>query len=125
MPEELRNAIPQEKFTASLKYGVDKFSFGNIESVFMFLESFALLLLGWLPYIWDCSASIVTKLGLLTANTSDFKREVYITCAFVFIIALHDTFVSLPFSLYSTFVVEEKHGFNKTVLLWFQFQILH
>ena len=81
----------------------------------MFVEGFALLLLGWLPYIWDMSINVVTTIGLVTAETSDFKREVFVTTGFVFIIALHDTLVSLPFSLYSTFVVEEKHGFNKTV----------
>ena len=115
VPEELKYAIPQEKFTQSLDYGVDKFSFGNIESSFMFLEGFALILMGWLPYIWDLSLFLINKFGLVTADTSIFWKEVLATTAFMFLISLHDTVISLPFSLYSTFVVEEKHGFNKTV----------
>lgn len=115
VPEELKHAIPQDKFTKSLLYGVDKFSFGNIEGSFMFLEGFALILLGWLPYIWDFSLFLIERFGLVTAETSYFWKEVLATTAFMFLISLHDTVISLPFSLYSTFVVEEKHGFNKTV----------
>ncbi|CAM9198153.1 unnamed protein product, partial [Ectocarpus fasciculatus] len=116
VPEELKHAIPQDKFTKSLLYGVDKFSFGNIEGSFMFLEGFALILLGWLPYIWDFSLFLIERFGLVTAETSYFWKEVLATTAFMFLISLHDTVISLPFSLYSTFVVEEKHGFNKTTL---------
>jgi STE24 endopeptidase len=33
---------------------------------------------------------------------------------------LYETFIHLPFGLYSTFVIEERHGFNKqTLLLYF------
>lgn len=115
VPEELKHAIPQDKFTKSLLYGIDKFAFSNIETSIIFLESVMLLMMGWLPYIWDQAITIVYKIGLVSNDTTDFKREVFVTTAFVFILALHDTIVSTPFSLYRTFVVEEKHGFNKTV----------
>lgn len=81
----------------------------------MFMEGFALLLLGWLPFIWDLAIDVVSRLGVISNESSDFKRELFVTTAFVFMIALHDTVITLPFALYSTFVVEEKHGFNKTV----------
>lgn len=38
-----------------------------------------------------------------------------VTCVFTVLLSLHDTVLCLPFGLYSTFVVEQKHGFNKTV----------
>lgn len=82
----------------------------------MFIEGMALLLLGWMPYAWDLSADLASRYGIVSAGTSDIMREIYITCVFVGLLTIHDTIVSLPFSLYSTFVVEEKHGFNKTVL---------
>lgn len=81
----------------------------------MFIEGMALLLLGWLPYAWDLSADLASRYGIVSEGTSDIMREIYITCIFVGLLTIHDTIVSLPFNLYSTFVVEEKHGFNKTV----------
>ena len=38
-----------------------------------------------------------------------------ITLVFTLLLSTHDTILALPFSLYSTFVIEQKHGFNKTV----------
>ena len=115
VPEDLKYAIPKDKFTQSLRYGADKFAFGNIESTFMFLEGFLLMVGGWLPYIWDISVSAASATGLVSEDTSDYKAEVYATCVFVLMIALHDIVISTPFSLYRNFVVEEKHGFNKSV----------
>jgi STE24 endopeptidase len=38
---------------------------------------------------------------------------------FVFILTLQSTLFEIPFSLYSAFVIEEKHGFNKQTLKLF------
>lgn len=96
-------------------YGIDKFSFGNIETSVMFIEGFMLMIGGWLPYIWDKSIELMTFIGLLHTDISLFKAEVYITIGFIFIMSLHDILISLPFELYRTFVIEEKHGFNTSV----------
>jgi STE24 endopeptidase len=34
---------------------------------------------------------------------------------FVFLLNVFNTVTNFPFSIYSTFVLEEKHGFNKQV----------
>lgn len=48
-----------------------------------------------------------------------FSGEISHTLLFVFTFNLVTTFLSLPISYYSTFVLEEKFGFNKqTVKLW-------
>jgi STE24 endopeptidase len=44
--------------------------------------------------------------------------------AFVFIYAFVYTTPSIPFSAYQTFVIEEKHGFNKTTVGTFIADIL-
>ena len=48
-----------------------------------------------------------TYLGL---SRSD---EIYRSLLFVFYFNIFNTVVGLPFSIYSTFVLEQKHGFNK------------
>lgn len=118
VPKELKGFIPEEKFFKSLSYGTDKFSFGLIEGTFMFGEGIALMLLGYLPYLWDLAEQKSIQFGLsaIPRNPSSLLQEMAVTSIFVALLMLHDTLISLPFSLYKTFVVEEKHGFNKSTL---------
>ena len=87
--------------------------------MFMFVEGTALVLLGWLPFAWDTAHHVAVKISLLQYAKTQVQEEILVTIIFVCILALHDTLVSLPFALYSTFVVEQKHGFNKSTLALF------
>jgi STE24 endopeptidase len=125
LPKELVNHISDETFRKSNAYGKDKFSFKIIESGFMFIEGVAFIVLGYLPYAWDLSRSIAARMGVLTSDYSNLFQEIVITWVFIIVMSLVDTVISMPFSLYGTFVVEEKHGFNKTTLaLFFQDKIM-
>lgn len=120
IPSELKHPlISEETFKRSLAYGRDKLSFGLIESVVMFAESVLLILLGYLPYAWDMSSSLCSKLSLISESSGSMYREIMVTSIFVLLLTIHDTLVGLPFSLYRTFVIEEKHGFNKSTLALF------
>lgn len=125
VPILLKDHIPAEKFSKSLLYGIDKFSFGIFESSFMLTENVALLLLGYMPYVWDLGTSIALKYGFVTDGNSNLRQEIIFTIMFLFLSTIHDTVISLPFSLYSNFVVEERHGFNKTSIgLFFRDKLL-
>mmetsp|Transcript_24831 Transcript_24831/g.55106 ORF Transcript_24831/g.55106 Transcript_24831/m.55106 type:complete len:514 (-) Transcript_24831:51-1592(-) len=122
---ELKGHISDETFKKSTAYNKDKFSFKMVESMFMFVESLVLMLAGYLPYAWDQSALIAASTGLLGSEYSALFQEILITFVFVVMLTTFDTFVSLPFSLYGTFVVEQKHGFNKSTLgLFFQDKVM-
>lgn len=121
LPKELVTHISDETFRKSNAYNKDKFSFKMIESAFSFLQNVAFMVLGYLPYTWDLSTQIAQHCGLLGDGYSDLFREIVVTWIFIVVMTVVDTVISTPFSLYSTFVVEEKHGFNKTTLgLFFQ-----
>jgi STE24 endopeptidase len=125
LPKELVNHISDETFRKSNAYGKDKFSFKIIESGFTFIQGVAFIILGYLPYAWDQSRSIADRMGVLTGDYSNLFQEIVITWVFIIITSVVDTVISMPFSLYGTFVVEEKHGFNKTTLaLFFQDKIM-
>ncbi|KAI3710895.1 hypothetical protein L2E82_40691 [Cichorium intybus] len=47
----------------------------------------------------------------------DSEREIYHTLAFLAGDMIWSQLTDLPFSLYSTFVIEERHGFNKQIIL--------
>jgi len=121
LPKELSSYVSDEKFVKSNSYSQDKFVFKLCESLFGFCETVLFILLGYLPYAWDLSTRVVQHFGLLSSSYSDLFQEICITWVFILMLTLLDTVINLPFSLYSTFVVEQRHGFNKSTLaLFFQ-----
>lgn len=120
IPSELKHPlISEELFKKSLDYCKDKSSFGLAETLVMFVEGVVLIYAGYLPFAWDTAAYIATYLDIIAESNSTMYKEIMITTFFVFLLTIHDTFVGLPFSLYRTFVIEQKHGFNKSTLSLF------
>lgn len=60
-------------------------------------------------HFWNLAGVIVSASGYDTSN------EILRSAALMLSINIFNTLVSLPFSIYRTFVLEEKHGFNKEV----------
>ncbi|GLD96801.1 hypothetical protein PINS_up005484 [Pythium insidiosum] len=102
-----------EKFDKSRAYGLDKSTFGFVSGAYSQIESTALLLLGYLPFMWTVSGRALEYLGV------DPSHEVYRTLMLLTLTTIRDTIVGLPFALYSTFVIEARHGFNKQTLMLF------
>lgn len=101
--------------------GVDKYKFGIFESAILFMEGLMLLFQGYLPWAWDVAGSIAVRTGLISNECSMLYAEIAVTFIFILLLTIHDTIISLPFSLFKTFVVEQTHGFNKsTVGLFFR-----
>ncbi|CAM9139997.1 unnamed protein product [Ectocarpus sp. 6 AP-2014] len=98
----------ESKFSASQAYGLDKSRFHFFDSTFDLFVGLTTNLLGWMPWLWDVSSGLVAKAGL-----GDWGGDIPTSLTFV---VLTMTLIGLPFSLYSTFVVEAKHGFNKQTL---------
>jgi STE24 endopeptidase len=98
----------QSKFHKAQSYGLDRISFSIISSLYSLIEECAFLLYGFLPYVWDASASLGSKYSW-TESTDEIK----ITLLFLGITIVIGAITSLPFELYSTFCIEKKHGFNK------------
>ena len=70
-----------------------------------------LLLVNWyMPKLWSASTALAVHFGY---NKS---HEVLITVIYNLLDSGKDLLLGLPFGLYSTFVVEQRHGFNKQSL---------
>jgi STE24 endopeptidase len=103
-----------DKFAKSQDYGKDKSSFGFFSGAIGQFDGTLCLLLGWMPYAWDIATQWCTFIGL------DSSNEIYVSLMFLVVTSIKDEIIGLPFSLYRTFVIEEKHGFNKqTIGLFF------
>lgn len=98
------------KFDKSRAYGLDKSTFGFVSGGYNQLEATVFLLLGYLPFAWTMSGKALLALGL------DADNEIYRALMLLTLTTLRDTLVGIPFGLYSTFVVEARHGFNKQTL---------
>lgn len=111
LPEQLKNIYDAEKFRKSQEYLKANTRFGFVTSTFSYLLMIVVLwfgVLGWLD--------IMVKLS--------FSNSIVQSLVFFGILFLASDLLNTPFSLYQTFVIEEKFGFNKTTLKTFFFDKL-
>eukprot|EP00249_Psilotum_nudum_P007280 c20445_g1_i1 orf=295-1569(+) len=115
LPLPLLGVVSEDKFEKARAYSLDKSRFHFVHSAVNFLEDTAILLLWALPWLWKATDVVVAQLGL------DPHNEIFHTLAFLAATTLWSQVTELPFSLYSTFVIEARHGFNKqTIWLFFK-----
>ena len=84
--------------------------FGLIQGTVGTVLSYAMLVYFYMPWLWDKSVRILESMGL------DASHEIKATIIFFLLDSAKDLVLGLPWSLYSTFHIEEKHGFNKQTL---------
>lgn len=102
MPKELDGIYTDEKYNKAVNYGKDKGKFGLISSVFSLILTIIVFKMGYLGQLSDYLAK--------QYQTNDIIQ----TLLFFGVFSLITTVIELPFSYYSTFVIEEKFGFNKS-----------
>lgn len=100
LPKELEGIYDAEKYEKSQKYEKAKYKFWWISSSISFV--IMLLILSFWGFGW---------LDGVLRNISE--NPIVLALLFFGVISLVSTLISLPFWLYSTFVIEEKFGFNK------------
>jgi STE24 endopeptidase len=114
MPAELKQVdIKEEDFDKSTRYSIDKMSF---EIKMTFIKTIIDCLLIWFlyfPYLWNLAGDLLLQYGY------DKESEFYRGLLFIAIETFRDKIISVPISLYSTFVIEQKHGFNKQTMVLF------
>lgn len=110
VPHELAGVLDQETFSKARAYNVDKTKFGFWSNSWNQILSTCVLVLNGIPALWNLSGGLVRKLGYTGSD------EILQTLMFVLVGSVISTIIDLPWSLYSTFVVEETHGFNKQTI---------
>jgi STE24 endopeptidase len=101
LPNEVADIYDEEEYRKQQKYEKENFRFSLISSTF----SFVILMLMFLfaGFAW------VNRLALsVSAN------PILTALVFFGILMLASDLINTPFSIYDTFVIEEKFGFNKT-----------
>jgi len=101
LPEELSDVYDDKEYERSQAYKKTRYRFGILTSTFSLILTLAFFFLEGFAYVDDIARSI-----------SD--NSIVIALIFFGIILLASDILTTPFSYYSTFVIEEKFGFNKT-----------
>nr|WP_285897029.1 M48 family metallopeptidase [Antarcticibacterium sp. W02-3] len=101
VPKELEDVYDEKEYKRSQDYKKERYRFGIITSSFSLL-----LILGFL--FFDGFAAVNSIAESISGNS------IIIALVFFGIIFFASDLLTLPFSWYSTFVIEEKYGFNKT-----------
>jgi STE24 endopeptidase len=101
LPKELQGIYDEEKYKKAQEYEKTTTRFSTVTSTFNLLLMLVMLFSGGFAYIDDFVRQYT-------------QNPILMALMFFGIIGLGADILSTPFSLYSTFVIEEKFGFNKT-----------
>lgn len=112
VPQKLQGVLDNETFQKARSYSLDKSSFSIIKEIYGIALGTVMLWLYLLRGFWNTSESLLAHYGIEPS-------EMLVSALFILLMNLFNTVMSLPLKLYDTFVVEEKHGFNKQTLGFF------
>ncbi len=111
IPAEFQGIYDSEKYAKSQRYLRDNTRFGQLQAGIMLPLTIAFILLGgfrWINSLAQAASGHMILQGLVFGG----------------VLILLGQLVGLPFSIYDTFVIEEKYGFNKTTVKTFILDIV-
>lgn len=103
IPTELKDVYDSKKYRTQQDYKLENYRFSIINSTFSFLLIVLMLLFDGFAFV-DSIADGITQHYILKP------------LLFFGILFLVMDIIGMPFSLYGTFVIEKKYGFNKTTV---------
>ena len=103
IPDHFKKAYDKNKYAKSQEYLKTKTKFILVSSTFSIVLIFLVIHLGIF--------GVLNEFVNLQTNHFILQGLLFISIIYIF-----QDIISLPFSLYSTFVIEEKFGFNKTTV---------
>lgn len=107
IPSELLDVYNEEEYKKSQAYKKENARFSNMSSLFSLGLTLVFFLLKGFAYVDNFARQIT-------------DNEIFIALLFFGIIMIGSNIITMPFSYYHTFVIEEKYGFNKSTkkLFW-------
>ncbi len=106
LPPDAEGIYDAERYATWLEYDKANSRVGTISSFISIVISLAMLIMGWFGAIDIWLRQYI-------------ENDIWLALAFFGVLGLGSSIISLPFSVYSTFVIEEKFGFNKTTVKTF------
>ena len=120
IPSELKDFYDKKKYKQAKQYAISKNKIGLLSSTTSFLLVVSLLVFNGYGYIDQLVNSFNLNLFLPFEINNNFIES----GIFFLILFTLNLIISIPFSYYNTFVIEENFGFNKTSKSTFFFDII-
>ena len=120
IPNELKDFYDKEKYKKAKNYALSKNKISLFSSSLSFLLVISLIVFNGYGIIDQFVSSNLSKFFDSLQISSNFIQS----GIFFLILFILNSFISIPFSYYNTFVIEEKFGFNKTTKLTFFIDII-
>ena len=108
LPKDLEDVYDETEYKKSQNYKATNYRFGLITSTFSILLTLGFLIFDGFEFVDNIARSYSSN-------------PIIIALIFFGIIMIGSDILTTPFSYYSTFVIEEKFGFNKTTIKTFFF----
>jgi STE24 endopeptidase len=106
IPQEFENWYDNEKYSKSQRYLRETTRFGIFSDIVSSSAMLIFIIFGGFSYV-D---------GLARSISGSEDGEIVNGLLFMAILMFGSQIISLPFSIYSTFVIEERYGFNRTTV---------
>ena len=106
LPKVLEGIYDEEKYQQSQKYQKERFKLSFISSTLSFIATLLMIVLGGFAWV-DELVRVYTE------------NPIWLALLFFGVIMFFSSIIGMPFSYYSTFVIAEKYGFNRTTLKTF------
>lgn len=106
IPKEVEAFYDKEKYLKSLAYHRDQTKFSFITAAFSFILAVAMLSLGGFGWLDNLLRSYI-------------QHEILLALAFFGVLMVASDLLTIPFQWYSTFVIEERYGFNRMTVKTF------
>ncbi|GLG97489.1 CAAX prenyl protease 1-like protein [Gryllus bimaculatus] len=107
LPTDLEDIMTPETYKKARVYNRDQSSFRIMKDLFAFIVTCLVIYVDGFVIFWKAGGQLAASLG------STGHSETLQTIGFALLMNLFNTLINMPFSVYHTFVVEERHGFNK------------
>ncbi len=101
LPEEVKGIYDEEKYQKQQRYSKTNHRFGMLTSSFSFILIMLMLFFRGFALVNGWALSVIDD-------------QIWTALLFFAILMLASDVLTTPFSIYGTFVIEEKFGFNKT-----------
>ena len=111
LPSEFEDTFDKDKYLKSQDYTRTNSKFSYITSTFSLILS--------LSFIFGGVYNVIDQYAISSINQSLAYSGILTGLLFFGLLTIITDILSLPFSLYSTFIIEEKFGFNKTTISTF------
>lgn len=110
---EIEKLVDQETLTKARLYNIDKSRFSFLHSIYSQILLSLLLVYQAYPYAWNLTGQILQHYGY------HGNYELAQTLLLMSLSTLFFALLEQPWTLYSNFVIEERHGFNKYTLSFY------